>query len=406
MAAKRRLHLTDAVVRKLAAPDTGYTLTYDDDEAASGFAVRTMKSGTKAFVLNYFVRGLDRSYTLGKFPVLSTVAARVLARKLRRKIADGADPLADREAERNEATVHDLIARFQSEWLPRRRPSTKRDYEGMIRVWLKPHFSKQLKVADVTFSDISRLHRKITESGSPYRANRVVAVCSRMFTLATRWGMCESNPCRGIEKNVEHHRRRYLSHDELVRLVAAIAQHPDRASANAIKVLALTGARRGEVLSMAWENLDLTAGTWSKPPSSVKQNSHHQVPISGPVRAILSAIREQQQPKSDWVFPSTGEKTPHLTEVRKSWRAICRTAAIENLRLHDLRHSFASALISSGSSLPLVGSLLGHSQPATTARYSHMFQDPMRAAVERIGSLIENAAAQVPANVVPLKSRP
>jgi integrase len=144
-------------------------------------------------------------------------------------------------------------------------------------------------------------------------------------------------------------------------------------------MLLLTGARRGEVLSMRWA--DLTEKTWSKPPSSTKQNKHHEVPLSAPARALLASIREEQaaqhpkRPLGEFVFPSTGKKG-HLVEVKKGWATLTKAVGIKGLRLHDLRHSYASAHASGGASLPLIGALLGHSSPTTTARYAHLFQDP------------------------------
>jgi site-specific recombinase XerD len=128
------------------------------------------------------------------------------------------------------------------------------------------------------------------------------------------------------------------------------------------------------------------------------------VPLSAPARALLGRIREEQDAKlSEFVFPSASSAAGHLVEIKKSWAALTRAAGISDLRLHDLRHSYASALVSSGASLPLIGAMLGHASPATTARYSHMFADPQRAAAEKIGALIENAAVPpAPDKAVPL----
>ena len=174
---------------------------------------------------------------------------------MRQEIDAGGDPLAKIEAEREAPTVAELCDRFELEHLSRKRPSTAKDYRGMLRVWVRPHFGKHAKVAAVTFSDIDELHRKISEK-APYRANRCIAVLSKMFSLAVKWQMRSDNPCRGIERNVEHHRRRYLSADELGRLVGALKEHPDRQVADAVMLLLLSGARKGEVLSMKWEALD------------------------------------------------------------------------------------------------------------------------------------------------------
>jgi integrase len=150
---------------------------------------------------------------------------------------------------------------------------------------------------------------------------------------------------------------------------------------------------------MRWADVDLTEGTWSKPPSSTKQKEHHQVPLSAPVRQLLSEIRKQQADKRhvlpEYVFPGTGV-TGHRIELKKDWRQLTKAAQISKLRLHDLRHSYASQLVSGGASLPLIGALLGHSNPSTTARYSHLFDDPQRAATERVGAVIANAGKPIP----------
>jgi integrase len=226
--------------------------------------------------------------------------------------------------------------------------------------------------------------------GNPYRANRVVAVASKMFSLAVRWKMRPDNPCKGIERNYEVKRKRYLHADELGRLLMALASHPDQEVANIFRLLLLTGARRGEVLAMRWADVDLTAGKWVKPGSTTKQRTEHEVPLSAPARQLLAEIAESHTGKRglpEFVFPGNGDKG-HVVEVKRAWRHITKAAGISNLRIHDLRHSFASQLASGGASLPLIGAMLGHSNPATTARYSHLFDDPLRQAAERVGAVI------------------
>jgi integrase len=136
---------------------------------------------------------------------------------------------------------------------------------------------------------------------------------------------------------------------------------------------------------------------WSKPPSSTKQKEHHQVPLSAPALQLLSEIQRRQKragERSRFVFPGIGG-TGHLVEIKKSWAQICKAAGIEGLRVHDLRHSYASQLVSGGASLPLIGALLGHSNPTTTARYAHLFHDPLKAATEKVGAVIAAAGKPV-----------
>jgi len=388
--------LTDAIVRRLPLPTKGKIITVDSEVV--GFGARVTANGARSYVLRYTTRvGRERTYTIGDATIWRTTAARDKARELRREVEDGGDPLGAIEEERSAPTMADLIARFRTEHLPKKRPSTVRDYERILRQRIAPHFGPHLKVADVRFEDIDALHRKITKGGATYAANRCVAVVAKMFALAIRWGWRESNPTHGIEKNREYHRRRYLTGDELIRLTQALAKHPNQEPADAVRLLLLTGARRGEVLSMRWAHIDLGSGVWSKPPSSTKQKEHHEVPLSAPARALLSEIDKRQRragERGEFVFPSWGA-TGHYVELKKAWPQIIKAAGIEGLRIHDLRHSYASQLVSSGASLALIGALLGHTNPRTTSRYAHLHHDPLRAATEKVGAVIAAAGKPV-----------
>jgi integrase len=156
---------------------------------------------------------------------------------------------------------------------------------------------------------------------------------------------------------------------------------------------------------MLWDDLDLSAGKWTKPGSTTKQKTEHEVPLSEPARQLLSQLREAQSAKrkvlGEYVFPGNGD-SGHVVAVKRAWASLCKGAGIRGLRIHDLRHSFASQLASSGASLPLIGTLLGHSNPTTTHRYSHLFDDPQRQAVERVGAVI-SAAGQPTAAPIPLR---
>jgi integrase len=389
-----RSRFTDAGVKRLPAPATGNKV-YSDGTVA-GFGLRVTEGGNRSFVLEYRVRGTQRKrrYTIGAFPDWTTTGARSRAQELKRLIDMGADPLGELEEQREAPTVSDLIERFEQEHLSRKRESTRTDYGRMIKNHIAPHFGKHTKVADVSFADIERLHTKISARGHRYRANAVVRVASKMFNLAIRWGMRDDNPCKGVEKNTEYQRRRYLKPEELERLVKALAAHPNQQAANAIRLLLLTGARRGEVLAARWADIDLGSGLWSKPPSSVKQDENHEVPLSAPARQLLSEIREALLAKHrqlpEYVFPGGGD-AEHVVNIKRSWRSILKVAGITGLRLHDLRHSYASELVSGGSTLALVGALLGHASVETTKRYSHLYRDPLRAATERVGAVITAA---------------
>ncbi len=381
-------HLTDALVKRLPPPARGQALFWDDSVA--GYGCRVTAAGARSYIFNYRVKDTsqERRKTIGATSSWSASAARDEAKRLRRIVDGGGDPLGDDQEQREAKTVADLIEKFEKQYLPRKRPSTARSYKGMLKKHIKPHFGKYTKAADVKFDDIDKLHRKVTESGSTYVANRVVALCSKMFSLAVKWEMRTDNPCKGVERNAETKRKRYLNADELKRLTAALAETPDKQFVNVVMLLMLTGARKGEVLSMSREQLDLKAGIWVKPGATTKQKTDHVVPLSVEAVAVLKSITATI--KTGFLFP---DGDGHLRDIKHPWEQLCKRAEIENLRIHDLRHSFASHLASLGMSLPLIGSLLGHTTPSTTARYAHLFDEVQRAAVAKVGNIIGNASA-------------
>ena len=375
--------LTDAGVKRLPAPDKGNELTRDT--LVSGFAARVTAAGHRSLVLDYYNRaGRRRLYTIGSFPDWSISGGRKEARRLKRLIDAGGDPLAEIEAERGAATVNDLVERFFEEHVSRKRPHTQYDYRNVIERHVRPALGR-MKVAEVAWADVDALHRKITRTGKKTQANRVVAVVSKMFALAIRWKMRPDNPAKGVERNAEQKRRRYLSPAELKRLMDAIDKLEDQQAADIFRLCLLTGCRVGEAMAARWDDIDLTVGKWAKPGSTTKQKTIHEAPLSAPAKQLLDELRRRTN--GPWVFPA--DSAPgHRVTVQKSWLALCRAAKISGLRIHDLRHSFASLAVNRGASLPLIGSLLGHSNPVTTARYAHLFDDPQRETVEHIGKLI------------------
>jgi integrase len=388
--------LTDKVVRALERPAAGNRIVYDTE--IKGFGARITAAGAISFIMNYRRRsdGLERRATVGGFPAWSVAAARERAAELRRHIDAGGDPIGELAAERSAPTVADLCERFIEEHVRKRRPHTQADYTAIIRNDVIPALGR-FKVAAVQFEHIERLHAAVTKR-APVRANRVLAVVSAMFTLAIRWHMLDSNPCKYVARNKEHHRRRYLSNEELARLTTALANHPQQQVSDAVRLLLLTGARRGEILGATWSQFDLEAGVWSKPPSSTKQKEHHQVPLSAPARELLVRLHEQAG-DSPLLFPDRGGRKAR-GDIDWGWKQICEAAGITGLRVHDLRHSFASQLVSGGASLPLIGSLLGHSNPRTTSRYAHLLDSAQRAAVERVGAIVSGKPS---AEIKPMK---
>ena len=213
-------------------------------------------------------------------------------------------------------------------------------------------------------------------------------LCSRkLFSLAIKWEVMSENPAKGIEKNPEQPRNRYLQAAEFERLLNTLDTWPNQPVANAVRLLTLTGARRSEVLKATWDQFDLAGGFWTKPAASVKQARVHRVPLSTVAIKLLREMQSSRQ-SSQFLFPGRDAIQP-IADIKKSWSAICKKADVTGVRLHDLRHTYASHLVSAGHSLPIIGALLGHTQAQTTHRYAHLFDDPMRAATEQVASILK-----------------
>ncbi|WP_198157581.1 tyrosine-type recombinase/integrase [Methylobacterium nodulans] len=334
-------------------------------------------------MLNYRVDGRERRFTIGSHPEWSAAAARKEAESLKRRIDRGEDPLGRRQETRQTPTMADLCALYIERHLPKKRPSSQRDDRVFIRTLILPRFGPE-KVTAMRHGDIEALHREIS-AHAPYRANRLVALFSKLFSLGINWGLTTENPAKGIERNPERMRTRYLDADELARLQAALDTYSSQQVANAIRLLLLTGARRSEVLAARWDQFNLESGVWTKPAASVKQAREHRVPLSVAAVALLQAMRAEAS--SAYLFPGKAEGRP-LGDIKKAWASICRRAGLEDLRLHDLRHSYASYLASAGHSLPTIGALLGHSQAQTTQRYAHLLDDALRRATEHVSTVL------------------
>ena len=282
--------LTDQLVAALTPPPKGNRIRWYG-EPLPGFGLRITSAGARAYVSRYRnADGVDRTITIGSWPSWTVAKAEEAHKALRRKVDGGEDPLADRQGRRDAPTIADLAARFRSEYMPRLRESTRREYTSIIDHLILPELGA-VKVASLRHNDVDRMHRAVGER-APYRANRAVAGLSKMLSLAGKWEWRSGdNPARGIERHAENKRERYLTPAEIARLGDALKVHPERASANAIHLLLLTGARRGEVLSATWHQFDLTAGVWTKPYTGTKQKREHRVPLSAPALALLTEMQ-------------------------------------------------------------------------------------------------------------------
>lgn len=408
--------LSDALVRRALPPTRAQMLIWDSD--VKGFALRVTQGGSKAFILDYRVGGRQRRITIGAYPDWTVAAARDAAKVMKREVDLGRDPMGERHAERGAPDVREMWLRYEQDHLPLKAARSQVDERIMWEKIILPRLGK-MKVNAVSHDDVDALHRDITTlRGTPVRANRTIEVLRRAFNLAIRWKWREDNPASGVRRNPEEKRNRYLSKAEIAALGLALNVHPETSSANAIKLLMLTGARRGEVLGATWDMFDLVDGIWIKPSAHTKQRLLHRVPLSAPALRLLQEMKDGAARKAEedgvgpnpFVFPGASDKA--LSDIKRTWASVCRSAGLavevekrgrdgkpvigkdgkrltcwqSTVRIHDIRHSFASILVSAGASLPLIGQMLGHTQVQTTQRYAHLFDDPLRKAAETVGA--------------------
>jgi integrase len=379
--------LTEKTVRQLRPPPGGNKITYDGE--VPGFGARITAAGIVSFVLNYrTLSGTERRHTIGRFPEMSVLAAKNEAIELRNDVRKGKDPVAERELRRLERpTMSDLSKEYLSRYAEiHKRPSSVRNDKAMFEN-VTARLGKAY-VADITKRQIEDFHRSM--KATPYQANRVLALLSKAFSLAVEWGWRHDNPARGITRFPEQRRESWLQAVGLGRLLDALEKYPDQWAANALRLIIFTGARKGEALSARWEDFDLDAGRWTKPSHHTKQKRTEHVPLSADALEVLKRMRKEAA-GDGWVFPGR-IKGEHLENLKNAWAEVRTEARIGNARIHDLRHTFASHLVSSGQSLEVIGKLLGHTQPQTTMRYAHLADGALRDAANSFGQIARKAA--------------
>ena len=350
-------------------------------------------AGRKVYLVQYRLggrKGRTRRVTIGQHGELTPTAARSEARRLLAKIALGHDPASDRDNGKADKSLAAVLDQFMTEHVrPKRKASTAREYQRIAKLYIEPRLGR-CGVSGIKRQDVAKLHHEL--ASKPYQANRTLALLSKFFNWAEKHGLRPdgSNPCRHIEKYRESRRERFLSQAELARLGDALRAAEREKSATpwaiaAIRLLTFTGARLSEILTVRWDYVSEEHGCLMLPDSKTGRKA---IRLNAPALELLQTVpRLEGNP-----YVICGEKSgQHLVNLEKPWRRIRAAAKLDDVRLHDLRHSFASVAASGGQSLVVIGKMLGHSQPATTARYAHLADDPVKAASDAVGRHIAAA---------------
>lgn len=395
--------------RSVETIEVGIARFFIWDDELKGFGLRVEASGRKTFVCRYRADGVRRQYTIGRFGIVTVDQARQEARRILGSVSLGDDPGATREAKRHAVRFRDLVEAYLEGHGPRLKPGTYKDYESALRNHATPALGK-LAADAITPADINRLHIKLADR--PYRANRVVAYVGSVFSWGARNGLVPKgfNPTSEIHLFKEPGRERYLTTEELERLgqvldlaetdglpweikaTAVTAKHVPKTQQRivypvhvtaAIRLLLLTGCRLREILNARWQDVDLERGFLWLPDSKVGRRP---VLLSSVAVAILADLPRQ----ASYIVPGNSADKPRH-DLKKPWTHIRHHAGLDDVRLHDLRHTHASIGAGAGLGLPVVGKLLGHKSSQTTERYAHLADDPLRRGAEIVGEQLNRA---------------
>ena len=394
--------LTKKLVETLEVRDKDYVVW---DSQTPGFGVRIRPTGRRVYILKYRNKhSRQRKPAIGIHGAITTDQARSIAKQWLAAVERGLDPSADKKAARDVSSVKDLAERYLTEHAEvHKRLSSVINDRRLIESRIVPALGS-LPVSGVGRPDVDKLHRSL--KATPYEANRTLAVMSKMFNLAELWGLRPdgSNPCRHIKRLPEEKRTRFLSTEELERLGEVLIEAEATGSeapsiVAAIRLLIFTGCRLSEIWTLRWEDVDFDRQCLRLPTTKTGPKLVH---LGPPALEVLTEIeRVEGNP-----HVIVGEKPEaHLVNLQKPWRRIRKLAGLDDLRLHDLRHTFASVGAGAGLSLPMIGKMLGHTQAQTTQRYAHLAADPVKEATEKVSNQIAAAMKGEAGEVVSLPGR-
>ncbi len=379
-------------------PDSPSREAEYSDQEMIGLKLRVSKNGRRFFQHRYSFLGRKKCLSVGEFPHVTLQDARKRVSENKSLLARDIDPSEERQQKRSDLTMSDYIDQFYIPHAMSHKKTWKTD-GYMINHRIRPILGK-LRLSTITVRDITNFHSKEKERNTAVTANHYLILIRRMFNLAIQWGLLEKNPAAGLDKfKTPPNRERYLTKEELPRFLNALEEMEDRLSMAAIKLLLFTGCRKGEILSLQWSQVKLDEGRLFLPVT--KNGKSRSVVLNNKSKEVLEILVDNKgentrTKNSDYLFPSrAGARKHFLNDLRKPFLKVCVAAGIDNLRVHDLRHSFASFAVMAGASLYDVQKLLGHSDISMTQRYSHLPEANLQKASDNVSNIIDQAIDQV-----------
>jgi len=381
------------------------------DADLAGFGVAVFPSGAKTYLVRFRKGGRSRRAIIGKHGRLTPDEARSEAKKILGQIETGLDPVQAKKAARAIPTFREVSLDFLKQHSAlKRKERTHSEYERLLEKRVLPLIGTH-RINDLDRVTLAKMHAAISKE-APISANRALALVSAIWSWASRRDIVSGaeNPARGIEKNREQAKERFLTSEEFARLGEALrlaeteglpwdvqkknsnSKHlakparrmtkPDPFAVAAIRLLILTGARLSEILTAQWTNVDFGRAILFLPDSKTGRKPIY---LSA---AAISVLENIPRIEGNPYIIAGAVKGSHRADLKKPWAAILKKSNLDNLRIHDLRHTFASVGVGGSLGLPIIGKLLGHSQPKTTARYAHLDADPLKSAADQIGEQV------------------
>lgn len=357
------------------------------DTEVKGFLCKITPTGKRIYLFYYRTQdGRQRKPKIGDHGAISCEEARLIAQRWLNEVSHGGDPSAQKLLLKTLPTVKELSEKYMKEHASLKKSSSKKEDQRLWQQYILPLLG-ELKVSSIKREDILQLHHSMKHL--PTTANRVLSLISKAFNLAELWGYRSdnTNPCRHVKKYAENKRERFLNQEEISRLNEVLLEEEQEKKElpsviHALRLLLLTGCRLNEILSLRWDEVSFERNCLNL---SDSKTGNRTVYLSPQALDLLKSIsREQDNP-----YVITGKKKQsHLINLQKPWRRIRKKAELNNVRIHDLRHTFASIAAENGLSLPIIGALLGHKQTQTTARYAHLVGKPLLDAVGKVGESI------------------